>query len=150
MGVKPPSLYAAFGSKSGVFARAIEVYKARTSKQFVAAFNAKTTAEFFELILTTAARFDAEHPTQRGCLILDCARNTEDAAAQKIAKASRRAFAGQIEDKLKALGVDDASFHAQACMAALTGLSGAAKHGTQLEVLLDIARLMANGLAVAA
>lgn len=145
MGIKPPSLYATFGSKAGVLEKAIEIYNAYGFEKFKPVFEASTATEFFGDLLIAAALFYTAHPEQKGCLVLDGTRNTDDIAALKVATKHRQGFRDRIAKKLSTLGVEDAEFHADVCLTAMTGLSGAARHGVPREQLKRIATRLLHG-----
>lgn len=147
MGINPPSLYSAFGNKAGVLEKAIEVYQKQSSAQFLPAFKAATASDFFRLLLQVAAKAYSADPKLKGCLVLDGATNTADTAARKIAKEYRNKVRDQIENTLTALNVEGADIHAEACITAMIGLSGAARHGVPKEKLEKIAEMFSEGLS---
>jgi AcrR family transcriptional regulator len=72
MGINPPSLYAAFGSKEGLFRAVLERYDARRKEfmdRVLAAPDAQTVARFFlEGVAEFAADTSGRNPP--GCLLL--------------------------------------------------------------------------------
>ena len=76
MGIAPPSLYAAFGDKRGLFMEAVERYRATSGAYAERALRTQVTAKAVveSLLLDAAATFtDAAHP--RGCLVISAAVN---------------------------------------------------------------------------
>ena len=147
MGVNPPSLYSAFGNKAGVLDKAIEVYQRQSSVQFSPVFKSATATDFFHLLLQVAAKAYSADPKLKGCLVLDGATNTADIAARKIAEKYRNEVRDQIAQTLTVLGVGGADIHAEACITAMIGLSGAARHGVPRGRLEKIAEMFSEGLS---
>ncbi|RNL87416.1 TetR/AcrR family transcriptional regulator [Halostreptopolyspora alba] len=74
LGITPPSLYAAFGSKSALFTEAVERYRATIGAGVMDAFRTASSARAgVEAMLRTAAvdYTDPAHPA--GCLIISAA-----------------------------------------------------------------------------
>jgi AcrR family transcriptional regulator len=68
MGINPPSLYAAFGNKEGLFRKALDRYWSLRTSFWEEALGAPTAREVAETLLRGTARFlgDPCHP--KGCL----------------------------------------------------------------------------------
>jgi len=71
MGIKKPSLYAAFGNKEQLFLKAIELYENRPDALFNTAFKHAHIADVFRgLLFGAAAKFtDCSHP--QGCALIN-------------------------------------------------------------------------------
>jgi len=103
MGINPPSLYAAFGNKEGLFRKAVERYEARRDKFFEEAFAAPSAREAMERLLKgTADRLsDKRNPT--GCLMVQgalCGGEACESVKQDLAT-RRAAGEGAIRERLK-------------------------------------------------
>jgi AcrR family transcriptional regulator len=72
MGINSPSLYAAYGSKEGLFRAVLERYEARRDKFMAEVFAAPTAKEVASLFLHGVADFAADTGGQNppGCLLL--------------------------------------------------------------------------------
>src|SRR5688572_14146670 len=72
MGINSPSLYAAYGSKEGLFRAVLERYEARRDKFMTEVFGAATAKEVASLFLHGVADFAADTGGQNppGCLLL--------------------------------------------------------------------------------
>lgn len=72
MGINSPSLYAAYGSKEGLFRAVLERYEARRDKFMAEVFGAATAKEVASLFLHGVADFAADTGGQNppGCLLL--------------------------------------------------------------------------------
>lgn len=74
MGINSPSLYAAYGSKEGLFRAVLERYEARRDQFMEEVFAAPTAREVARLFLHGVADFAADTGGQNppGCLLLQC------------------------------------------------------------------------------
>lgn len=144
LGVKSPSLYAAFGSKANVFAAALEAYNALAEPRLASAFEAETVDTFTAELLTSAADFYTANPGAPGCLVLDGARNSRDPEAVAHGTKHREAFAASVRQKLSELGAQAPSSLADEILVAMIGLSGAARSGMQREDVQQVASSLAE------
>lgn len=95
MGISSPSVYAAFGSKRGLFDAAVQLYAGRPSTPLTLAMG-EPTAMGFATCLLAAAIDDCTNPSQpRGCLVntdplLIASRNDgRSVIAKRLARAVR-------------------------------------------------------------
>jgi len=70
MGINAPSLYAAFGSKEGLFRAVLDRYASKRIPFLDEALRAPSARETVERLLASAARLYAEDEEQRGCLLV--------------------------------------------------------------------------------
>lgn len=145
-GVKPPSVYAAFGSKAGIFAAALERYDATVAPAFSGMFTATDPAGTVRAVLLAAAEVYTARPGLPGCLVLDGARGTADTEAAATAARHRAAFRAGLLARLQALGDPAAELRSDATLTAMMGLSAAARAGLPPETLRQTAMAMAEGL----
>jgi TetR/AcrR family transcriptional repressor for divergent bdcA len=146
IGVNPPSLYAAFGSKKGLFERALERYVA-TAGGVTAATLAEPgpVAEVVPRVLTRLAEVYATFGGLRGCLVLDSTRNCADPEVRALTEAVRlksrellcRRIAQEFPEAAEAL--------ADYVVVTLAGLSAAARDGMVPEALRRVAAMAARG-----
>jgi TetR/AcrR family transcriptional repressor for divergent bdcA len=141
MGINPPSLYAAFGSKTGLFARALADYVETRAGFMAAALAAPDAASVLRALLAGAAEAYAE---SGGCMAIENARCVGDPAAAAEARARLDATRAALAARLAADAPDEAERLADAATVALAGLSAAARLGW------DAARLRATADATAA
>jgi AcrR family transcriptional regulator len=142
MGVTPPSLYAAFGDKDGLFQEASALYFQRTCEAVDHAAARPTAREAIAVMLDDTARAHTDPQTPLGCLML-----TEPRLA-----AQREVLHGRLTDRI-ARGVTEGDLPdtvqpdelASFLVAVMRGMSGCARDGGTTEELLAIA-----GAAVAA
>lgn len=86
MGIASPSLYAAFGSKEGLFREAVQHYTDRFSESFWGVMQAPTARESVEGLLRNAAQVftDGEHPS--GCMVIQTAAETGEMSPELAAR----------------------------------------------------------------
>ena len=136
MGVSPPSLYAAFGDKHGLFEEASAVYFRRTCEGLDEAARLPTARESVSRMLHDTARAHTDAATPPGCLMLTEPRLT----------AQRDELHRRLRDRLDR-GVRDGDLEpgtrtdqlASFLVAVMRGMSGSARDGGTFEELLAIA-----------
>jgi AcrR family transcriptional regulator len=91
LGINRPSLYAAFGSKEGLFLRAVERYVTGPAAQVAAAMNADTAREAATKMMRFYADAAGEPDRPKGCLLVQGALACSDGGeAAKQALADKR------------------------------------------------------------
>jgi AcrR family transcriptional regulator len=78
MGIASPSLYAAFGSKEGLYREAIDHYVAIYSPSFWGVMELPTAREAVEALLRNAARVFADSGCPNGCMVMQTAGEAGD------------------------------------------------------------------------
>ncbi len=146
IGVKAPSLYAAFGSKKGLFERALARYLEGEGAFVQATLDeAGPVAEVIPRLLRRAAEAYGAPGGLRGCLVLDGTRNCADpevrALTAELRKLGRARLAGRIARDYPERAADLADF----VIVALSGLSAAARDGMTLQALRRSAEIAAAG-----
>lgn len=140
MGINPPSLYAAFGDKEGLFIEAVKRYHARV--QETCPYSDQPTArESVERLLTDLAHMftDPHHP--KGCLAV-MASTTAASSSPRLQEmlAEQRA---QAKARLRARierGIREGDVPADADVAALTNLYAAMINGMSLQARDGVSR----------
>ena len=153
MGIRPPSFYAAFGSKAAAYERVLD--RAITADPFVteALEGAESLRDGLRALLRAAARRYADGT---GCLVAEGVRACTDEAARGAAAARLAGTRAAVERFAETRGADGARV-AGLTVTALLGLSAAARAGAQMgegpragertEVLDAFARLTADAIA---
>ena len=146
MGINPPSLYAAFGDKEGLFLEAIDRYQAQWRAACPWVDEPTAEAAVRQLLLDCAKNYTAEG-NPRGCLIMmgvdtsaSSAVRVQEALAQKRAQGQER-IRRRIEAGIAAGELDegaDASRLAGFFMAVIGGMSLQARDGAPTQALLAI------------
>ncbi|NHF64938.1 TetR/AcrR family transcriptional regulator [Xanthomonas hortorum] len=145
LGINPPSFYAAFGSKAGLYARILDRY-AQTG--VIPLPQLLDTARPLADALEQAARCYAADPAATGCLVLEGTRSN-DAQAREAACGFHVAAQELIRSHIAKQCPHDADRLADFVSTTMAGLSASARHGQSLERLLASARLAGEAIRVA-
>ncbi len=136
LGIKPPSFYAAFGSKAGLLELAIERYAAGDANVFERAREkGGSVAEVIDRTLQNAVRLYPECGGVAGCLVLDGTRNSADAEARALTAKAKQAGFEALRDFIAGEYPDRASELARLVTIALAGMSASARDGANREEL---------------
>lgn len=102
MGINPPSLYAAFGSKHGLFRRAMEMYAERRAGLIEAAMSEPTASAMVRNLLHAYADALTEPGDPAGCLYVHGALACGDgsAAVRRELADMRHAFTSMLAERL--------------------------------------------------
>ena len=150
MGVMPPSIYAAFGDKKGLFRAAVDRYLAGpvTARSIIE--GAPTAKQAASNLLRSAALGFSGADTPPGCLLASSAISCSEAAAdvRDELAAIRRGIEARLKDRI-VRSVDagelaretDADALAGHVMAVIQGLSTLARDGASREKLLAVAAM---------
>lgn len=143
LGIKPPSFYAAFGSKAGLFERALQRYSASEANLFAQALaQGGDVATVIERLLRLAATTYPNRDGVAGCLVLDGARNSADEDAKALVAAAKRASRHALRDYIATATPTAADRLADFVVIAIAGMSAAARDGADgatLQGFADIA-----------
>lgn len=149
LGINPPSFYAAFGSKAGLFGRVLDRYAQTGAIPLAQILGAdRPLADALADVLEQAARCYAADPTATGCLVLESTRSN-DAQARDAACGFHVAAQALIRAHIAQLGLHDADRLADFVSTTMAGLSASARHGQSLDRLLASARMAGDALKVA-
>ena len=136
MGINPPSLYAAFGSKDRLFVEASNRYVERFRQGVLAALEIEDTRAAIEALLLAAARAHTRPSSPAGCLIM----------SEPRLQLERQQMTAQIADRLRAgqqrggLAWDaDPEDLAAFIEAVLAGMSSRARDGASYAKLVSLA-----------
>lgn len=130
LGIKPPSFYAAFGSKAGLLERAIDRYAEGEANVFERAREqGGSVAEVIDRTFANAVRLYPECNGAAGCLVLDSTRNSADPDARALAAKAKQAGFEAIRDFIASEYPDRADDLARKVTIALAGMSAAARDG---------------------
>ena len=146
LGIKSPSLYAAFGNKANIFAAALKAYDGLVAPRFAPAFAEQTATGFTKQILEIAAELYTSNAELPGCLVLDGARNSVDHDAKSHAATHQSVFTLAMQQKLADLKAEDPSQMADDITIAMLGLSGAARIGLKSSSIKQSAKNLAQAL----
>lgn len=141
LGINPPSLYAAYGNKAGLFAQCLAVYvqEANLPADRILTGNRPLPREIYDLLMCAAALY-TRSKTKRGCMAAEGMR-ANDPEARALASAYGEASATFIENYIRHVEPRRARELADYVVTTLQGLSAAARAGLPRARLLSVARL---------
>lgn len=147
LGINPPSFYAAYGNKAGLYARILDRYAGAGALPLSDLLRPDLpVAEALGAVLEEAARRYAADPAAAGCLVLEGTR-CNDAEAREAACTANRVGEDTIRRYIAARHPEEAERLTDFVSTTMSGLSAKARNGHGLERLLATARLA--GLVVA-
>lgn len=146
MGINPPSLYAAFGSKAALYAEVLDRYSRTSPLTEPLAVPATAPAEALADLLHRAARIYSADPAAAGCLVLEGERST-DADAACRARTCKAASVQQLRAVIAHAHPDRADALADYVAAIMSGMSADARAGHSTERLIAVADIAALAIA---
>ncbi|HEV7433540.1 MAG TPA: TetR/AcrR family transcriptional regulator [Pseudorhizobium sp.] len=148
-GIKPPSFYAAFGSKGGLYARILDRYADIGAIPLAELLRPdRHVAACLQAVLEEAARRYAADPAAAGCLVLEGTR-CNDPEAREAALVYNLAAEEVIRQYIAARYPQEAERVTDFVSTTMSGLSAKARNGHDLDRLLATARLAGASLAQA-
>ena len=148
LGINPPSFYAAFGSKAGLYARTLDRYAETGAIPLQRILRAdRPLAESLAELLKEAARAYAANPAAPGCLVLEGTRSN-DAEARDAACAFHIAAQDAIRSFIAERYPEGAGRVADFICTTMAGMSASARHGQTLDRLLSTAHLAGDALTL--
>ena len=146
LGINPPSFYAAFGSKAGLYARILDRYAATGAIPLKRILETgQPMAAMLAEVLIEAARYYAADATATGCMVLEGTR-CNDPEARNAACGFHRAAQEFIRDTIAERYPQEANQVADFVCTTMAGLSASARHGQSLDRLVATARLAGKAL----
>jgi TetR/AcrR family transcriptional regulator, repressor for divergent bdcA len=148
LGINPPSLYAAYGSKAGLFERCLAVYveEANLPADKILTPNRPLQAAIKDLLLHAAALY-TKSTTKRGCMAAEGMR-ASDPQARALAVAYGRAAAIFIQSYISRSEPVRAQELADYVVTTLQGLSAAARAGLPKARAASVARLAGQAFEI--
>lgn len=147
LGIKPPSFYAAFGSKAGLIERAFERYSASEANVFERARDkGGSVTEVIDRTLANAARLYPERGGVAGCLVLDGTRNAADAEVRALTARAKQASFEALREFIASEYPGRAAELAQLVTIALSGMSAAARDGAGRKELEQFAATLSRAI----
>jgi AcrR family transcriptional regulator len=148
MGINPPSLYAAFGNKAGLFRKALDRYIEQRTRYWHDAFDEPSARAVVEHLLRKGADFLTEACNPQGCMMVRSAMScceTEEAIQQELA-ARRKEGEGRLRERFERARNDgemppdlDPADYARYIMTMMEGMSVRSAGGATREELHKIA-----------
>jgi TetR/AcrR family transcriptional repressor for divergent bdcA len=147
LGINPPSFYAAFGSKAGLYARILDRYAIAGAIPLTRILAAdRPLAESLAEVLMEAARYYAADANATGCMVLEGTRSN-DPQAREAAFGFHIAAQDVIRNTIAERYPQEADSVTDFVCTTMAGLSASARHGQGLDRLLATARLAGKALA---
>jgi TetR/AcrR family transcriptional regulator, repressor for divergent bdcA len=148
LGIKPPSFYAAFGSKAGLFRQALERYAAGETNIFAGALEqGGGVRKVIERTFANATRVYPEDRGVAGCMVIDASRNSSDPEARALGAEARQASFEAIRDFIATEFPERAEELAQMVIIALSGMSAVARDGADRSTLETFAANFSRAFA---
>lgn len=146
LGIVPPSLYAAYGSKAELFERAMKLYASREALSLgdILAED-KPPAQALTDLLVDAARHYTRDDTCRGCMTTEGMR-ADDPTARAMATRLAEPASDAIRNYIARYDPDGARRIADYVLLTLRGLSSFACLGRSQEDLVECARMAGKSL----
>ncbi|NDV86617.1 TetR family transcriptional regulator [Aurantimonas aggregata] len=149
LGINPPSFYAAFGNKPGLYARVLERYADTGALPLAELLRPdRPVAVCLLALLEEAARRYAADPAAAGCVVVEGTR-CSDPKARAAALVFNLAAEAAIRQYVAARYPADAERVTDFVSTTMFGLSAKARNGHSLDQLLATARLAGLSLAQA-
>ena len=147
MGVTPPSIYAAFGDKKGLFLAAVDRYLSGPVTSATIIADAATARDAAQELMAAAVVGFTGADTPPGCLLASAAISCSAAAADvaEALAARRRAIEAQLRTRMVDEGLPDADVRAAYVMAVIQGLSTLARDGAGREKLVRVTDVAMQG-----
>lgn len=147
IGINPPSLYAAFGSKKELFQRVLQLYAA-TQGQFFERLVTSDGPAYDALVevLEAAAMSCTSDRSARGCLVMDSTRNCADPAVRALTAEIRAQVRRDACALIAREHPEAAERTADYFMFVLTAVSASAVDGAPLAQLQQDLRVATSGL----
>ncbi len=149
LGINPPSFYAAFGNKVGLYNRVLDRYAETGAIPLTELLRPdRPVAECLGAVLEEAARRYAANPETTGCLVVEGVRS-DDPDARAAACGFQLGAEAVIQAYIAARHPKKAGELTDFVSSTMSGMSAKARTGLPLERLMAIARLAGQALAQA-
>ena len=146
LGINPPSFYAAFGSKAGLYARVLDRYSATSAIPLAKLLRDDLpVGGCLAAVLEEAARYYAADPLASGCMVVEGTRSN-DRDARDAACALSLAAEAVLHDYIAARHPADAGRLTDFVSTTMSGLSAKARNGHTLDQLLATVHLASLAL----
>lgn len=148
LGINPPSFYAAFGSKAGLYGRILDRFAIHGAVPLSTLLDeSRPTVDCLAAVLEEAARLYATDPDAAGCMVIEGAR-CRDNDARQAATSFLVAAQQAIHRFVASRHPGDADRLTDYVTTVMTGLSASARNGHDRDRLLASARMASAGLTL--
>jgi TetR/AcrR family transcriptional repressor for divergent bdcA len=148
LGISPPSLYATFGNKRGLFERALRLYSETYGGELPKALESEARLEdaVEQLFLAAAEAYTAE-ACVAGCMVMEGARPGQDPEASALVTQAQESFRQSILDRIRRAEASEPELLADYVLTALRGMSASARRGMQRDRLHEVAKIASQGFS---
>ncbi|MGB6243292.1 MAG: TetR/AcrR family transcriptional regulator [Castellaniella sp.] len=147
LGINPPSFYAAFGNKAGLYARVLDRYASTGTIPLKEILRSdRPVADCLAAVLEDAAWRYAADPETAGCLVLE-GTHAEDPQARAAACQFHAAAEGMIRTYIAERHPEKAERLTDFISLFMQGLSAKARQGYSADRLMNTVRLASRALA---
>jgi TetR/AcrR family transcriptional repressor for divergent bdcA len=148
LGISPPSLYATFGNKRGLFERALRLYSERYGGELPKALESEARLEdaVEQLFLAAAEAYTAESCVP-GCMVMEGARPGQDTEASALVMQAEESFRQIILDRIRRAEAAEPELLADYVLTALRGMSSSARRGMHRAQLFEVAKIASLGFS---
>ena len=148
LGINPPSLYAAFGNKRGLFERALQLYSERFGSGLPDALNAQLRLEdAVANVFRAAAEAYTADPDFVGCMVMESTRAGQDPETCAMLAEAQNSLRGLLLERIERDNAPEPEVLADFVIATLRGMSASARTGLGRERLQEIGAIAAEGFA---
>ena len=148
LGVNPPSLYAAYGSKCGLFEHAMRIYRARFEAAVPEALESEERLDAaVARLFAMAADAYTQDTEAAGCMVIEGGRSVQDPGARALLEKAHLATRRLIVERFERGNAPEPDLLADYVLAILSGLSASARRGAGRERLQAMASIAAAGFA---
>lgn len=149
LGIKPPSFYAAFGSKAALFEQVMQRYVKDALPVDDILLPGRDPSEALADLLEAAARIYTTNPRALGCLVVEAARSNDDPEIAAAARAVKNGMYDRLRAYVAVTHPEQAAGVADLFGIITGGLSAAAREGWTQERLIAVARDAAPAIRAA-
>ena len=148
LGINPPSLYAAFGNKRGLFERALQLYADRFGGGLPDALNSQARLEdAVASVFHAAAEAYTADPDFVGCMVMESTKACHDPDACAIVFQAQNSLRDLLLKRIERARAPEPEVLADFVIATLRGMSASARTGLGRERLQEIGAIAADGFA---
>jgi TetR/AcrR family transcriptional repressor for divergent bdcA len=148
LGISPPSLYATFGNKRGLFERALRLYSERYGGELPKALESEARIEdaVEQLFLAAAEAYTAES-CAAGCMVMEGSGPGQDSEASALVMQAQESFRQIILDGIRRAETAEPEILADYVLTALRGMSASARRGMHRDRLREVAKIASQGFS---
>ena len=146
LNIKPPSLYAAYGSKEELFRKAVEVYTKKMGEFIPSTLDAhQDVLNGVRALFQNACDEYVRHGEKRGCLLLEGGKGCGESSIKEFLRSRQKETKQLLVSRFEVEYPKKAQELAEYTCFVLAGLSSSASNGVQAEELRRVAEIAFAG-----